>query len=413
MANRCFPAIRKHPPFLRHPLGLASLLLPFAIACSLLPSSVAGQSPSVLSLLPTEDRRLTTESERSGALSSSDHLSLSDTHLEAWALAGEAGGSITVDLTSDAFDPVLYVVGPGLGETLYDDDGGDGCGARLTFTFLESGVFTVVASSVSPGERGTYVIRTYTTPPAAPRYDCGQPDPAVFLSLPTDGRVLSMGAEERGTLSPFSPSLDRNRRGDAWALIGTPGERMTVVLESDDFDAFLYVVGPDGAPSLSDDDGAGGLDSRIDFTVESPLPYTVVASSVSEDPSGGYTIRVEAPPELATLPTEGRSIRTGETADGLFTNEGPILVDGRRGQAWALQAEAGQSFTVDLRSEAFDAFLYVAGPGLPDPLSDDDGGGDLDSRISFVAPESGTYRIIVSGLGGDASGPFTLTVGPM
>jgi hypothetical protein len=378
-----------------------------------LPHAVAGQSPSVLSLLPTEGRQLTLDGEQSGALSASDHVSLSDNHLEAWALTGQAGGSVTVDLTSDAFDPVLYVVGPGLGETLYDDDGGDGCSARITFTFLESGVFTVVASSVGPGERGTYVLRTSTARPAAPRYACGEPDPTVFLSLPTEGRVLSMGAQERGSLSPFSPSLDGGRQGEAWTLTGQPGERMTVVLESSDFDAFLYVVGPDASSILTDDDGAGGLDSRIDFTVESTLPYTVIASTVSEEGAGGYTIRVEAPPELATLPTEGRSIRPGETAEGTFPSAGPVLLDGRRGQAWALEAEAGQSFTIDLRSEAFDAYLYLAGPGLTEPLSDDDGGGNLDSRIAFTAPESGTYRIIVSGLGGDASGPFTLTVGPM
>ncbi len=61
-------------------------------------------------------------------------------------------------------------------------------------------------------------------------------------------------------------------------------------------------------------------------------------------------------------------------------------------------------------SEDFDAYLYFAGPGLSQPLTDDDGAGDLNSRITVTLPEDGTYRVVASALDGGASGQFQLVV---
>jgi hypothetical protein len=66
--------------------------------------------------------------------------------------------------------------------------------------------------------------------------------------------------------------------------------------------------------------------------------------------------------------------------------------------------------TIDLMSDELDSYLYLVGPGLDEPLSDDDGGGELNSRITHTFTESGTYRVIVSALSSDATGAFTLEV---
>jgi serine protease Do len=76
---------------------------------------------------------------------------------------------------------------------------------------------------------------------------------------------------------------------------------------------------------------------------------------------------------------------------------------------WGFSGVAGQEVVIDLISDDFDSYLYLAGPGLSEPLSDDDGGGNLHSRLTLSVPESGEYRIIVSSLSG-GEGAYSLSV---
>jgi hypothetical protein len=68
---------------------------------------------------------------------------------------------------------------------------------------------------------------------------------------------------------------------------------------------------------------------------------------------------------------------------------------------------------IDVRSDDFDAYLYVVGPGLTEPLSNDDGGDGTNSQLTMTLPGTGTYRIIASAYGSDDSGDFTLSVSPL
>ncbi len=111
------------------------------------------------------------------------------------------------------------------------------------------------------------------------------------------------------------------------------------------------------------------------------------------------------------MDTQGRTAVMGQVMEGVLSETDPIAIDGRRGQAWAFSGEAGQTVTIELMSEEFDTYLYLAGPGLREPLSDDDSAGDLNSRIVTTLPETGEYRIIVSGISSSATGNFTLSVG--
>lgn len=372
---------------------------------------VAAQSPSVLSLLPVEPGVLQVGAEQTGTLSASDHISTSDAYLDAWELTGQVGASVTVDLRSDTFDAYLYVVGPGLGETLFDDDSAGACHARIQFTILESGPYRVVASSVGPRSTGPYTLSAHDVAPPALGYGCGEPNPAELTRLPTDGRELMLGQTGSGSLDLLSATSE-GRPAEAWSLRVIPGETLVVIQESDDFDSYLYVLGPDIEGALTDDDGAGELNSRIEFTPGTEGPYTVVASALGEGSTGTYALRVETPRDLATLPVLG-SLTPGGEFSGLMAGDEPIVIDGRRGQVWSLEGTAGQRVTIELRSDAFDAFLYVAGPGLADHYSDDDSAGDLNARITLTFPTSGTYRVVASALDAVPTGPYSLVISPM
>jgi hypothetical protein len=388
------------------------ILLPLALtAICLAPAAALGQSTSVLMLIPTEDRQLEVGSDQTGALSTSDPLSHDDRYLEAWELRGRAGSSATIDIASDAFDPRVYVVGPGFSETLFADDGGGGCNARLTVTFLETGMFRVVVSSLSARATGTYQVRVSERPGQAPTHGCGEVNPDALNSLPAEGRALRMGSVESGLLSSSSSTVQDGRPAQAWRLQGRAGERVSIVMVAEDFDTYLYLTGPGLDGVMTDDDGAGNLDSKIDVTLPTSGPFTVVAAALSSGGYGAYTISVEAPFDIATLPTDGRTIDLGQRVGGELGSSDPIVTDGRRGQAWAFDGVTGQRVTIELEAEAFDAYLYLVGPGLAEPIQDDDGGDDLNSLISTTLPGTGTYRIIASSLS-SGTGAYSLSVSP-
>jgi hypothetical protein len=102
-------------------------------------------------------------------------------------------------------------------------------------------------------------------------------------------------------------------------------------------------------------------------------------------------------------------VELGQSMAGQLRSDDPVLLDGRRGQLWEFSGVAGERIVIDLTADDFDAYLYFTGPGIAEPLSDDDGGDGLNSRIETALPQTGSYRIITSSLS-DGSGVFTLSV---
>ncbi len=374
---------------------------------ALAPGFGQAQTKSVLALLESEGR-LEMGAEARGTLSSSDIVSTRDNYLESWSLEGRAGDEVVIDLMSEDFDPFLYVVGPGLDGTLTDDDSGGGCNARIALTFLENGTFAVVASSSGVRQIGVYSLRVSDSAPE-PAYSCGSVNPMSLASLPTEGRTLNHGESAFGQLALGVDAIAEDRPAQAWTIEGRAGEAATVTLESDAFDAYLLVFGPGMSEPLSDDDSGGGGDSQLTLRFPANGTYTVVATVLSSG-SGSYILRVEEPFDLGSLDTAGRVIAVGGEARGTLSSDDSIVIGGRQAQAWAIEGVAGQRLAIELISEDFDSYLYLVGPGIIEPLSDDDSAGELDARITYTFREAGTYRIIVSALSAAASGGFTLVV---
>jgi hypothetical protein len=363
---------------------------------------------SVLTLLRTEDREVHVGEQVEGALSAADYIGVNESYLEAWALEADAGQTISIDLISNAFDSYLYVVGPGLSETLRDDDSGGACHSRLDFTVLEAGVFRVVASSSSSRQAGTYQLRVSEEPQDRAAMSCGGIDGSQLTALSTAGRVLRRGEQAFGHLSGAEASIENDRPVLAWALRGEAGETATIRLESDDYDAYLYFFGPGLTEAMTNDDGGNGLNSELTVTFEETGTYIVGAGALSSGSTGSYSLAVTDPVDLSTLSAGGRLLRVGANEQGMLT-DADLTFEGQRVQAWDFEARAGDSVTIDMLSDAFDSYLRVAGPGLPDYLSDDDSGDNLNSRLSVSFPQDGIYRVIASSLGGD-TGSFTLRV---
>src|SRR5690242_7050695 len=106
-------------------------------------------------------------------------------------------------------------------------------------------------------------------------------------------------------------------------------------------------------------------------------------------------------PTTQTAPLEAGQVRSG------VLSAADSVGEERRMQTWALRGHRGQQIVVDLISTEFDPLLDVVGPGIH-PLSDDDGGGSCNARITFTPPEDGIYWLLVQGSSTAQGGAFTL-----
>ena len=275
------------------PVGLALCVPLLFSSCSPSPSSDSTEpGGSVLALLPTEGKRLDVGDEVESTLSSSDIRGADESYLEAWTVEGRPGDTFSIDLISDEFDSYLYVVGPGLEETLHDDDGGGACHARIDFTVLEPGVFHVVVTTLGARETGAFRLRVSETPQPRISRTCGGVNGHDLLELDTDGRTIRIGESHAGRLTGAELSIHSDRPVQAWALEGIGGQTVTIRLESDDFDAYLYLFGPGMAAVETNDDGPSGLDSELTVTFPESGTYVIGAASLREGAIGTYTLRV-------------------------------------------------------------------------------------------------------------------------
>ncbi len=415
----------------------------------LLATLVAGLSPPVQAQESVDDLtqlpligHLSVGSETPGKLTTSDPLWMDGSHVQAWGLELGAGATVTVDLLSDEFDAYLMVTGPGLDEILSDDDGAGACDSRVTLTAPQSATYRVVVNTLSSEATGRFRIRVTQQPGPVTAGECELFDTefdvelfAWLMALPTDGRVLSVGQEVRGELTTSDSASWDGSYAQAWALGLRGGQEATVDLLSDDFDAYLLIVGPGLDEPLSDDDGAGGCDARVTFTAAEAGTYRVVVNTLMTEVTGRFRLRATDQPGpvtagecvdldldtelsewLITLPVVGE-LRVGEEVTGELTTSDSTSWDDSYLQVWELYLQAGQRATVDLLSTDFDAYLMLVGPGMEGVEIDDDSAGACDARITFTAPESGPYRVVVNTISAGATGGFRLRVteepGPM
>ena len=139
------------------------------------------------------------------------------------------------------------------------------------------------------------------------------------------------------------------------------------------------------------------------------LALVVLASSLAaQQPTRAArkTTRIDAPPH---------TIEVGQSVHGALTRRDVVLdSDTTYAQAWTIKGRAGQTITIDLQSDAFDAFLFLRGPGITGgrAFQDDDSGGNCHARVTATFPQTGEYEIVVNTAIGDhyATGAFPLSV---
>jgi hypothetical protein len=117
---------------------------------------------------------------------------------------------------------------------------------------------------------------------------------------------------------------------------------------------------------------------------------------------------------VPALAQDAGPLVVGSTVDGQLSEGDPAASDeGYRYDTYVINAQAGRSYEVVMRSDAFDAMLELyRGEASGEPLdSDDDGLGEgTNSRLRFTAVEDGVYTLRARSLIGDDTGDYSLSL---
>jgi len=118
------------------------------------------------------------------------------------------------------------------------------------------------------------------------------------------------------------------------------------------------------------------------------------------------------PPPPPPPPAVRGTIAPGDTVRDSLTRRDLLLrTENTYALEWRLAGRAGTTVTIDLASDAFDAYVFLLGPGLEKTApQDDDSGGRCNARLTVRFPKTGDYFIVVTTSDRLATGPFVLTV---
>jgi hypothetical protein len=239
-----------------------------------------------------------------GSLTSNDSLYPDNSYFKFYEFTATAGQVITIDLSSDDFDPVLIVRGDDLDASVINDDGGPGCSSRISRSFPSRGPYRILVNTTSDPEKQTGRFSLSITQGAKPvqttngNSDCQPPQSPTHTgtgAAAAAGHAIAMGQTQQGSISRSDVLLTSDSTyAQEWTIQGRAGTTITIDLESDDFDSYLFLRGPgiSGGRDFQDDDSGGNCHARLTATFPQTGAYEIVVNTADHYATGAFTLSV-------------------------------------------------------------------------------------------------------------------------
>ena len=133
---------------------------------------------------------------------------------------------------------------------------------------------------------------------------------------------IAYGANVSGSITTTDVKTSGGDYLDAYWFNGVLGDQITVTMRSTAFDSFLLLYRNDSDPEIAfDDNGAGGQDARLTFTLRETGIYLIFATPFQKDKTGAYTLSLtksntltvneSAVDDQASFAFPGRVLRQG------------------------------------------------------------------------------------------------------
>lgn len=218
------------------------------------------------------------------------------------------------------------------------------------------------------------------------------------------GGPISLGERVNGSLSGGMHT---------YTMEAEAGQRLRMVLTSDDFDTVLRVTGPNGF-SVENDDAQGAaftLNSAIDAQLPATGTYRVTVMSYNNQGSGGYNLVSMDTANPVPAGYEPTTIMQGQTLAGSLSRDDAPSMSGGTTDYFTFSGRQGDRVTVAIESENIDPYLTLYLPDGRTEENDDRGGmEDFNSELSITLPENGTYTIGASSFSPGETGSYNVIV---
>jgi hypothetical protein len=350
----------------------------------------------------------------SGQLTAASPVNSDGRRYALWTFMGSAGQYVQIDMQSADIDCYLILQDQNGNQLQFNDDGGGGLNSRITYTLPYSGVFRLMAMSfrTSGVMFGTYTLSVSSTGMAM------QP-----MAMTTS--QIAVGQSMMSQLTAASPVNNEGRRYAMWTFSASAGQAIQIDMVSNELDSYLILQDQMGTELTRNDDGGGGLNSRINYTLPYTGGYRIMAMSfrTSGVMFGTYTLSLagamavapQVTPMGQPMGTPGGvvgTIQAGQQAQGVLS-QADARYDNKPFQAYNFACVAGQAFQMDVTS-SWDNYALVFDPMGTVVARDDDSGGNLNARINHTCQTTGTYRLAVTAFSTSTTGgPYTMQVTSM
>jgi hypothetical protein len=239
------------------------------------------------------------------------------------------------------------------------------------------------------------------------------------------GPLLSKSAvlkkdDEKDTRAEF-----KNSPRKVYTVALTAGKAYQIDLKSKDFDTVLRLEDAKGKEvAFNDDVDPSTFDSRIIYKAAASGDFKIIVTCFDEKKVGNFTLSVvEADKKaIATAASKFKGtpielkIKDGKATHAGELNEKDPTAFKHYYKLFTVELEEGKTYRIDLKNAGedknFDPHLYVEDAAENAVANDDDGGDGLNSRLTFKAARTGTYRLIATTNPQLQTGRFTLEVGP-
>jgi len=239
---------------------------------------------------------------------------------------------------------------------------------------------------------------------------------ALFCTPAGAQVAIRAGQTVSGALTAQDPKLGDGSYYDGYVYQGRRGERLTITMRSSAFDTYLGIGrgrGTSYTPLGTDDDGAGGTDSKLEFTLPADGEYVIRANALAADETGAYTLElVSSSAPLAANGGDGPAPAPAGGGDrverGTLAAGDGTLSSGEYRDSYTIRGRRGERLVAELRSTDMDPYLIVIGPDGKQEENDDYEGDQNRSLISMELPADGEYRVLATTYAPRTTGSYEL-----
>jgi len=300
---------------------------------------------------------------------------------DSYNFTANKGDTINLRAGTTGFNGYLQLYGPG--SVLVASIGGYKDDLIENYVATNSGTFTVQVSAWSVGGTGTYVLNLAQTPEA------------FIVPSGDEGGPLTNGADAVGTITVGDQ--------DMWTFTANKGDTINLRAGTTGFTGFIELFGPTGALLAST---GGYTDDLIEnYVATNSGTFTVLVSAWSVGGTGTYVLNLAQTPEAFIVPgsDEGGPLTNGADAAGTITVGDQDM--------WTFTANKGDTINLRAGTTGFTGFIELFGP--TGALLASTGGYTDDLIEDYVATNSGTFTVLVSGWGAGGTGTYVLNLAQM